>query len=323
MKGRSQKGEGDSFWMTFPSVTAAAIAATEMQQELRAAEAGKGNDARLAVRIVITLGDVLHQEKDIFGEAVNLAARIEAITPPDEIYLSQAAWLGLNKAELSTSYVGEFDLKGLNEKTRIYKLDQSHRTRIITNQTIVFSDLRGFSRFSVLQPVEAVEELLTRLESLHNEICSKFGGTVRFILGDEFFFTFREAERALEAVNHLCDEWDQFRAKNHIDCPIKVGVNKGDINQFRSFLYGTSIYYGSWIAGLSDKIFDPDSSVALVSHRVYIETRSGIWKERLRKVDFPEDMLAQLIPPTLTQDNVSGGSYSEPIYELIRQASAD
>ena len=90
--GRAVKGEGDAFWLVFPSVTAAALAATAMQEELRLAQAGKGDD-RLAIRIAITLGDVLHQEHDIFGEAVNLTARIEGVTPPDEIYLSPAAWL--------------------------------------------------------------------------------------------------------------------------------------------------------------------------------------------------------------------------------------
>jgi class 3 adenylate cyclase len=60
---------------------------------------GKGDD-RLAMRIVLTLGDVLHQEGALVGDAVVLAARIEDITPPDEIYLSAAAWLTVNQAEV-------------------------------------------------------------------------------------------------------------------------------------------------------------------------------------------------------------------------------
>jgi class 3 adenylate cyclase len=52
------KGEGDSFWMIFPSVTAAAMAAIEMQQELRAEQSSKSNDERLAIRVSITLGDL-------------------------------------------------------------------------------------------------------------------------------------------------------------------------------------------------------------------------------------------------------------------------
>src|SRR5215467_4230081 len=57
--GRIVKPEGDGFWLVFPSVTAAALAARTMQEELRLAQPTAG-DSRLSMRIVITLGDVLH-----------------------------------------------------------------------------------------------------------------------------------------------------------------------------------------------------------------------------------------------------------------------
>jgi class 3 adenylate cyclase len=88
--GRIVKPEGDGFWIVFPSVTAAALAARTMQEELRLARVGKG-DERLAMRIVLTLGDVLHQEGALVGDTVVLAARIEDITPPDEIYFLNVA----------------------------------------------------------------------------------------------------------------------------------------------------------------------------------------------------------------------------------------
>jgi len=95
--GRIVKPEGDGFWIVFPSVTAAALAAMTMQEELRLTENSKGND-RVAMRIVITLGDVLHEEGALVGDAVVLATRIEAITPLDEIYLSAGAWLASTRA---------------------------------------------------------------------------------------------------------------------------------------------------------------------------------------------------------------------------------
>src|SRR5262245_57476698 len=90
--GRIVKPEGDGYWLAFPSVTAGALAGMAMQEELRLAEAPKG-DRRLVMRIVITLGDVLHEEGAFVGDAVVLASRIETLTPPHEIYLSAAAWL--------------------------------------------------------------------------------------------------------------------------------------------------------------------------------------------------------------------------------------
>lgn len=54
---------------------------------------------------MITLGDVLHQEGALVGDAVVLATRIEALTPPDEIYVAETAWLAVNRAEIRTSRV--------------------------------------------------------------------------------------------------------------------------------------------------------------------------------------------------------------------------
>ena len=60
-EGRIAKAQGDGFWIIFPSVTAAALAAMAMQEELRRTQLNKGRD-RLAVRVVIALGDVLHDD---------------------------------------------------------------------------------------------------------------------------------------------------------------------------------------------------------------------------------------------------------------------
>jgi hypothetical protein len=117
----------------------------ELQDELRFTQVGKTEAARIAIRIVITLGDVLHQNNDVFGDAVNLAARIEKITPPDETYLSQAAWLALNKGEIQTSCVGQFPFHGMSEPVSVHKIEHETHTRIMRQQTIVLTDLRGFS----------------------------------------------------------------------------------------------------------------------------------------------------------------------------------
>src|SRR5437868_460510 len=58
--GQIVKGAGDSFWITFPSVTAATRAAIAMQRALRLTQTGQPDHRRLAMRVAITLGDVLH-----------------------------------------------------------------------------------------------------------------------------------------------------------------------------------------------------------------------------------------------------------------------
>lgn len=127
--GRVVKAEGDGFWVVFPSVTAAALAAMSMQEELRLAQAGKG-DARVAMRIVLTLGDVLEREGALVGDAVVLATRIESVTPPDEIYLPASAWEAASKAELRAAFVDAFPFKGFPEPVGVYRIEQTHRMRV-------------------------------------------------------------------------------------------------------------------------------------------------------------------------------------------------
>ncbi len=150
--GRIVKPEGDGFWVVFPSVTAGALAAMRMQEELRLAQPGKGDD-RLAMRIVLTLGDVLHQEGALVGDAVVLATRIEERTPLDAIYLSAAAWLAVNQAEVRTAFVDTFTLKGFPEPVSVYRIEQTHRTRVITGQDIVITDLHGFGAMAEASPM--------------------------------------------------------------------------------------------------------------------------------------------------------------------------
>ena len=139
--------EGDAYWIEFPSVTDAVLAAIEMHQSLRSIQAGRGKKQRLAIRAIITVGDILHQEKDTIGMVMSLTARIEKITPPDEIYLSHAAWLVLNKAEVQTSFVEEFNFKGFKESEKIYRVEQKHKTRVLANQFIVNTNVRSWSDY--------------------------------------------------------------------------------------------------------------------------------------------------------------------------------
>jgi class 3 adenylate cyclase len=99
--GQIIKAAGDGYWLEFPSVTGAAKAAIAMQEALRLAQLSRGDD-RLAIRIVIALGDIAPvQDGDFIGDAFPLATRVEAITPPDEIYLTAAARLAITSAEIS------------------------------------------------------------------------------------------------------------------------------------------------------------------------------------------------------------------------------
>ena len=100
-----------------------------MQETLRLSQLNRGDD-RIAIRIVIALGDIAAQDDDFIGDSFALATRVEAVTPPDEIYLTAAARLALTSAmEIQTAFVETFVFKGFAEPMPVYRIEQRHRTR--------------------------------------------------------------------------------------------------------------------------------------------------------------------------------------------------
>jgi class 3 adenylate cyclase len=231
--------EGDGYWLEFPSVTQACLAAIDMHQNLRSAQAGKGEKHRLAIRAIITVGDILHQGHDTIGMTLSLTARIEKITPPDEIYLSHAAWLVLNKAEIQASFVNEFNFKGFREPEKIYKVDQKSGIRVLTDQCIVLADAKGFSNLFRAHGTEVVEKFLLEYEDLMNAACEKHGGIIRQVNGDLFFMTFEKADQALSAIKTLCLNWTGIVERYNVG--MEIGVHKGELNLFRSYVFGNDI----------------------------------------------------------------------------------
>jgi class 3 adenylate cyclase len=280
--GRIVKSEGDGLWLVFPSVTAASLAAMAIQEELRIAQPGRGDD-RLAMRIVITLGDVLHEEGALVGDAVVLAVRIEAVTPPDEIHLSQAAWLAVSRAEVRTSPVGAFVLKGFEEPVPIYRIDQTHRTRVLENQYIVVTDLRGFLAFTQAHPMAVVERVLDHLLELVGRVCREFGGINRFSAGDSYCLTFLEPGAALEAVERLYEAWSQFQQRDGYRCPITVAVHRGTLNLFRSYLYGSDVDLVMAVERFSRAL--GEGAGIVVTDRVRDDLAGTPWAARLRPVE--------------------------------------
>lgn len=281
--GRVVKAEGDGFWVVFPSVTAAALAAMNMQEELRLAQPGKG-DARVAMRIVLSLGDVLEQEGALVGDAVVVAARIESITPPDEIYLSAAAWLAMNKAELRAALVDTFTLKGFPEPVAVYRIGQTHRIRVIADQYIVVTDLRNFGPLTEESPMSVVERILDHLLELVSRVCSDFSGTHRSNTGDAYLLTFPDAARAMAAVERLAEGWNAFQHHEGLRCSLNVAVHKGVLYAFRAYLLSRDVNLAFNVESATSRLESSGTSI-YVTGQVRKDLASTSWDGRLRPVD--------------------------------------
>lgn len=120
--GKLIKTIGDAFLMVFESPTDAVLSGVAVQEALRAHNKDKAEDDRLDVRVAINTGEVNLADNDIFGEPVNITARIEAVAEAGEVFFTEAVYLAMNKKEVPSSEVGLLQLKGIPEKVRVYKV---------------------------------------------------------------------------------------------------------------------------------------------------------------------------------------------------------
>ena len=126
--GRIVKTGGDSFMVVFESPTNAVLCGVMIQERLHERNENMPKGEHLEVRVAINTGEVVEREGDVFGEAVNIAARIEGITEASEIYFTESVYLAMNKAEVPSSEVGLRRLKGVPEAIKVYRVIQDRHS---------------------------------------------------------------------------------------------------------------------------------------------------------------------------------------------------
>ncbi|MDP3501931.1 MAG: adenylate/guanylate cyclase domain-containing protein [Myxococcales bacterium] len=123
--GRVVKMIGDAFLVTFESPTSAVLAGVAIQDKLWQHNRGVPEGQRLDVRVAINVGEVRIEDGDVFGEPVNIAARVEGIAEAGEVTFTEAVHLAMNRAEVPAEVVGEFELKGIRGKVKVYKVPRA------------------------------------------------------------------------------------------------------------------------------------------------------------------------------------------------------
>lgn len=122
-EGKIVKAIGDAFMVDFSSAVNAVKCATESQEAFYAYNAGKTELEKIEVRMGIHLGDVITDGNDIFGDGVNIAARIEAVAEPNRICISQDVYSQIkNKMQLKTFHMGSISLKNIPEPVEVYEI---------------------------------------------------------------------------------------------------------------------------------------------------------------------------------------------------------
>ncbi|HME92080.1 MAG TPA: adenylate/guanylate cyclase domain-containing protein [Myxococcaceae bacterium] len=122
-EGRVVNTAGDSVFGEFDSVVNAVQCAQRIQEEQVACNARRSATERIDTRIGVHLGDVIVEDYHVYGDGVNIAARLEPIADPGGICLSEAVYQQIrNKLDLEVEDIGLRALKNIEHPIRVYKV---------------------------------------------------------------------------------------------------------------------------------------------------------------------------------------------------------
>jgi adenylate cyclase len=136
-RGRIVKRTGDGVLIEFASAVDATRCAVEIQHGMVERNAPSPEDNRIELRIGIHIGDVIIEDGDIFGDGVNIAARLEGIAQPGGICISEDAYRQVRgKLDARFQDAGEQQLKNIAQPVRVYRLHPSGSAAEIAAPTL-------------------------------------------------------------------------------------------------------------------------------------------------------------------------------------------
>jgi adenylate cyclase len=299
---------GDSDLATFESSTAALLAAIDIQRQA----AAQSMDARLGVRVMLAAGDIILQDGDAFGTAVNIVSRLEAVTPVGEIYFTESVYQLCNRAEIASEPVETFVLKGIADPVRVHRTTYRHQTRELHDATVLFTDLCGFTKFALAAELRAVEDLLHAWATAHEQASAQHQGVVRDQLGDGFLLTFSSAANALHCWMDLSAHAAELFATlpKPFTLGLGAGMSSGTIRVFKSAIYGLALNEAAHCQSLSRTV----GQRYLIAPGRAIATLSADDRALVDVAPFP-------MPESAPRDE-SGAHWLPPLVAISRRASS-
>src|SRR6202011_430195 len=142
-RGRIVKTTGDGMLVEFASAVDAVRSAVEIQRSMAEQNAAVPPDQRIEFRIGIHVGDVIFDDNDIFGDGVNIAARLEGIAEPGGVCMSDDAYRQVRgKVEITCDDMGQQSLKNIADPMRAWRVRLTGQTPSAVNSGSAVSQPR-------------------------------------------------------------------------------------------------------------------------------------------------------------------------------------
>ena len=176
--GKLIKYTGDGFLVMFDSPVEAVRCAIVIQQSMVGRNASLPRDQWILYRIGVHLGDVIVEPEDIYGDGVNIAARLEGIANPGDLFISGGVYEQIkNKLVCAYQSLGDRQVKNITDPVNVYRvlpdpaaLRQARKTRwpvaMLVLSVSVIAIVGGASwYFSLLQPRQMANQTSTPAET--------------------------------------------------------------------------------------------------------------------------------------------------------------
>jgi adenylate cyclase len=169
--GRLIRSSGDGLLVEFDSALEAVRCGIEIQQELSKRNAGADPEHRFQMRIGVNAGDVIFDERDIYGNSVNIAARLETLAEPGELFVTNTVRDQLlGHPDLAFEDRGRHRLKNIDPPIQVFRVRRAQeqkksllwRVRLATRRTIARLPIRR-PIFTVLAVVLAIAAIVGAL----------------------------------------------------------------------------------------------------------------------------------------------------------------
>ncbi|MCH8883569.1 MAG: adenylate/guanylate cyclase domain-containing protein, partial [SAR324 cluster bacterium] len=122
-RGRVVDAKGDAILAEFPSVVTAVACAVVVQEELARRNEELASERKMRFRIGVNLGDVIVEDDAIYGDGVNIAARLESLAEPGGVWIARNAFDQVDgKIPVRFEYTGEHTVKNIDTPVRAYKV---------------------------------------------------------------------------------------------------------------------------------------------------------------------------------------------------------
>ena len=133
--GRIVKVMGDGALMEFASAVNAVTAAIEVQRRMAEANAALPEARHIVLRIGINLGDIVIEGSDLYGDGVNIAARLESLAEPGAVYVSRSVYDQVaRKLDSGFDDLGPKTLKNIAEPVHVYRVVRDRPPPVMTGK---------------------------------------------------------------------------------------------------------------------------------------------------------------------------------------------